>query len=446
MSLRNVLHAVRSRRSFSLSDPQGYPHFRRNYLLGIINGLLFNSGLSFFNKTTVIPVFLATLGAPSVLISLTAHFETLGWHLPQLVAATFIAHRSRTMPFYRTASIVRFAGVLLAVASALIAQTSALGALAAFVVGYCLFAMAGGFSGIVFLELVAKTCPKERRGTYFGWRAITSGIAGLYLGANVIKAIFTGYPFPISYLIVFACGSLLIGLSFVVLSRVREPEGADLPARRTVKAQLRTAREILRTDHMFRRFVIFRSLLMFSYAGMPFYILFAKDRLGAGDASIGTYISWEFGGLIVANLFWGVISNRVGNRIVLRIACALALVGSSIAFLFSVGWTALPAWSFGLIFFLNAAVDSGIGNGGVNYALEIVPDAERPTYIGLMNSMIAAVLLITAALAASLRDLVGYHGLFGMTTVVAMVGLVLIARLPEPRRNASSTFNVQSSK
>src|SRR5689334_13631267 len=70
-----------------------YPNFLRNYLLGIANGVLFNSGLSFFSRTTVIPSYMAGLGAPSVLISLTSLFESLGWHLPQLFASKFIVNK-----------------------------------------------------------------------------------------------------------------------------------------------------------------------------------------------------------------------------------------------------------------------------------------------------------------------------------------------------------------
>src|ERR1041384_584246 len=78
----------------------GYPHFRRNYTLGIAHGVLFNVGLSFFNRTTIIPMFLSSLNAPSVLISLTALFESLGWHLPQLFASKFIVHKPLKMPLY----------------------------------------------------------------------------------------------------------------------------------------------------------------------------------------------------------------------------------------------------------------------------------------------------------------------------------------------------------
>lgn len=411
----------------------GYPHFRRNYLLGIANGVLFNNGLSFFNRTTIIPVFLSSLGAPSILISLTSLFESLGWHLPQLFASKFVVHKPLKLPLYRGAAVIRMLGLLMAIGAALLAASDSFLALLLFVFGYGLFSIAGGFAGLVFTEVLAKTCPKEKRGSYFGWRAIISGIVGLYLGVNLIRPIFTGFAFPYTFLIVFSIGAFLIAISFYLFSLQKEPVQTDLPAKRTLKRQLSAAAGILSQNPAFRRFVAFRALMMLWFAGVPFYMLFAKDHLGASEGEIGTFISWEFAGLIVANLLWSYLSNRVGNKILLIIACSLGLVVSLGAVLYASELVALPAWSFGAVFFLSAAVDSGVGNGGLNYALEIVPEGERPTYVGLMNSILAGSLIV-AAIAGSLRDFIGYTGLYLVTAGVALASLVMILRLPEPRR------------
>jgi MFS family permease len=415
-----------------------YPDFRRNYLLGIINGLLYNNGLSFFNRTTIIPVFLSMLGAPSVLISFTALFEALGWHLPQLFASKFVVHKPQKMPLYGMAAVIRVVGLSLAIVAAyLAASLSSFWVLTIFILGYGIFAIAGGFAGLVFTEIVAKTCPKEKRGTYFGWRAILSGIAGLYVGVGIIKPIFAGLGYPHNYFTVFSIGTTLIAISFYLFTRQREPLQSDLPEKRSLRLQLTRALEIFRADHAFRRFVLFRGLMMLWFAGIPFFMLFAKDRLGASEEQIGIYISWEFAGMIVANTLWGYISNRIGNRVLLIVGCSLGIVVSALLLLFDAGVALLPAWSFGAIFFLGTAVDSGVGNGGINYALEIVPEGERPTYVGLMNTTLAMALTL-AAIAGSLRDIVGYTGLFMMTGCVALVSLVIILRLPEPRKRVRS--------
>jgi MFS family permease len=413
---------------------ESYPDFRRNYALGIINGVFFNTGLSFFNRTTIIPLFMASLGAPSVLIALTSLAETLGWHLPQFFASRLIVHKSQKMPLYRNAGLLRIVGLGLAVASAWLVPTAgAVWGLILFTLGFGLFSLASGFAGLVFTEILAKTVPPSKRGSYFSWRAILSGLIGLYLGVGVIRPIFTGFAYPDHYTISFTIGLVLIALSFWLFGKQKEPPQTDLPEQRTFSMQFAKARAILREDVRFRRLVVFRALMMLWFSGVPFYMLFAKERLGADTEQMGLFISWEFAGLISANLFWGFLSNRLGNRVLIVTACALAAVVSSVAMLFEL--VAMPTWLFGMIFFLSAAVDSGAGIGGINYALEIVPEAERPTYVGLMNSLLAGALVL-AALAGGLRDVIGYVGLFGVTGVVSIGGLVLAVRMPEPRRGS----------
>jgi MFS family permease len=413
---------------------EAYPDFRRNYTLGIINGVFFNTGLSFFNRTTIIPVFMASLGAPSVLIALTALAETLGWHLPQFFASRLIVHKSQKMPLYRNAGLLRVFGLLLAVASAWLVRSIGRGwGIVLFTLGFGVFSLASGFAGLVFMEILAKTVPPSKRGSYFSWRAILSGMIGLFLGVGVIKPLFTRFAYPDHYTISFAIGLSLIAISFWLFGRQKEPAQSDLPAQRTLATHVRKAREILATDRRFRRLVIFRGLMMLWFSGLPFYMLFARERLGADNEQIGLFISWEFAGLIAANVFWGFLSNRIGNRFLLITACLLAAVVSGGAILFDAG--TLPTWAFGSIFFLSAAVDSGAGIGGINYALEIVPEGERPTYVGLMNSLLAGALVL-AALAGSLRDIIGYLGLFSVTGVVAIAGLLMVIGMPEPRRAA----------
>lgn len=417
-----------------------YPHFLRNYLLGIANGVLFNSGLSFFSRTTVIPSYMAGLGAPSVLISLTSLFESLGWHLPQLFASKFIVNKPLKLPLYRLAAVIRVGGLLLALSSAFIAASAPFWAIVLFVLGFGIFSISSGFGGIVFIELLAKTCPKEKRGSYFGWRAILSGITGLVIGFYVIRPIFGDADATrmsgadaTSYLTVFSIGTLLIALSFILFLFQKEPVQSNLPEGRSMSAHLRHAGRIFRDDHAFRRFVLFRGLMMLWYAGIPFYTLFAASSLGATKADMGAFIGWDAAGLIVANVLWGFLSNRVGNRAVLIVGCTLAALVSAGVVAYAIGIIALPVWSFGIIFFLSAATDSGIGIGGINYALEIVPEGERPTYVGLMNVVLACSLLL-ATLAGGLRDIIGYRGLYLATATIAVVALVIILRLPEPRR------------
>lgn len=418
----------------SAIDTARYPHFRRNYILGIANGALFDSGMVFFGRTTVIPAFMATLHAPAVLISIASLLMSIGWHFPQLFAAPFVAHRRHTLSIYAWACVVRMTGVIVAIFGAVQAENGdPTGAIWIFLAGFALYAFSGGFAGLIFLEIVAKTCPKERRGTYFGWRAILSGIAGLFIGVNVIDPVVRGAGGEHPFTTLFTIGAVLIALGFGVFIAQREPDVEVRPVERTVREQLREAWRVLRTDHAFRRFVLFRSLVMLWLAGVPFYILMAQDLMGVGEEHIGIFTSWEFAGLVVSNFVWGAISNRVGNRLLLLISCSLGLVVSVVGVLVATGAVVIPIALFGSIFLTSAAVDSGTGTGGINYAFEIIPEGERPTYVGVMNTTLAIALAL-AACAGVVRDIAGYTGVYILTGTIAITSLVLVIRMPEPRK------------
>ncbi len=408
-----------------------YPDFRYNYLLGIVNGVLFYNGLSFFSRTTIIPLFMTALGSPGILISLASLFEVIGWHLPQFFASKFVVHRSLKLPLYRASAIVRVAGLLMVVLSAYLAGTipHAL-ALTLFMLGFCSFGIAGGFAGLVFTEVLAKTVPKQKRGSYFGWRAILSGAASLLVALLVVKPLFARYPFPTSFMISFSIGVVLISISLYLFMRQKEPPQDNLPPHRTMRMHFAKAGRILRNDPQFRRLVIFRSLLMLWYAGIPYYFLFATERLGFEKDVLGLFMSWESAGAMVASILWGYLSNRIGNKSLLVLVCGFAVVVSGALLLFHL--SALPLWLFSGIFFLSAAVDNGAGTGGINYALEIVPEGERPTYVGIMHSLLATSLLL-ATLGGVVRDVIGYQGLFILTGVIAVASFIMILRMPEPR-------------
>src|ERR1035438_1383889 len=67
---------------------------RRNFRLGVTNGVLYGLGTSFISRSTIIPSFFSHLTNSSALIGLVSQFESIGWYLPQFFAATFVVHRS----------------------------------------------------------------------------------------------------------------------------------------------------------------------------------------------------------------------------------------------------------------------------------------------------------------------------------------------------------------
>ena len=81
-----------------------------------------------------------------------------------------------------------------------------------------------------------------------------------------------------------------------------------------------------------------------------------------------------------------------------------------------------------LVFALAAAFDAGTSIGGMSYIIEIAPEHDRATHIGLFNSMMALPCLLTGA-AGLLLDLTGFGLLYAVVFAIAVVSFFAIRRL-----------------
>src|SRR5437763_12125699 len=84
---------------------------RRNFRLGVTNGVLYGLGTYFISRSTVIPSFFSHLTHSSALIGLVSQFESIGWYLPQFIVASFVVHLPRKLPLYRIGWWIRGAAL-----------------------------------------------------------------------------------------------------------------------------------------------------------------------------------------------------------------------------------------------------------------------------------------------------------------------------------------------
>ena len=171
---------------------------------------------------------------------------------------------------------------------------------------------------------------------------------------------------------------------------------------------------------------------------LPFYIVYARDRLGLGTSSVGIFLSAQMVGMILSNLLWGTLSNRRGNKIVLELVSAVAVISPLLTVMTSV----LPAlhnmFSFVVVFFFLGFALSGIRLGYTNYMLDVSPEAERPTYLGFMNTFLAPVLLLSAV-GGFMIEKTSYEVLFATVIGAGIAALAFATQLEEPRLSLDRT-------
>lgn len=420
-----------------------WPAFRRNFTLGVLNGILFIAANNLVSPTLVLPGLVRWLGGGNVLVGLLPALDQGGWLLPQLLVGARIQGWRDKLPAYRSSALLR--GILFGLLLTVVALAGRMRAglvLTVFLALYALYTLSAGLAGVPFQEVVAKAIPPQRRGTFFGLRYIGGGLLSLFVVSPLVGVVLaenSRWRFPHNYLLLFALayGGVLLGL--VTFSLVREPPSGELGPAGSLIAQLRLLPSLWRANPTLRRFLLFRLLSRLALIAEPFYVVYAVEELGGPPQVIGGYLAAINGVQIVSYLGWGWLSDRRGNRLLLRLGMGLVVAAPLLALL-------LPAlggrWGlavqhsaalFGGVFVLSSLGNTVLGMGSLNYLLEALPERDRPSSLGLVNTIVglAGMLVIFGG---GLADLVGYAALFLLAAGLGLGGILLSWLLPEPRQ------------
>ena len=414
---------------------------RRSFALGVFNGAAFRFAEALIDPPLVLTWFVSQLTSSNLLIGLVAPLGNAGWFLPQVFVSARIQRMERKMPSYALAAVIRtVAWFLLGAAVWLVDDPRFL--LISFFVLYGVARMSAGLGGLAFFDVVAKTIPARRRGSFFAWRQFLGGALGLGAGW-VLEMVLDhpSFPFPRGHAVLFFLYCAVMLPALVAFVFIREPPGAVVSEPVAVGEQLRRARRLLRADKVYRHYMAARLALGLAGVALPFYGILAKSVLGAPEGMVGVYVVARVGAQLFSNLLWGSLSDRRGNRLVMRLvglgnglAALLALVLLGVVGLLRPQGAWLPYLAVPL-FLLDGAVRPGQVLVGSNFLLELVPEAERSLYLGLSNTLMGVVVLVSG-LGGLLVDLFGFAGPFVASLGLCLAGYVLTLRLPEPRETA----------
>ncbi len=152
---------------------------RRNFLLGVINGICFSTGFAFTSPTVVLPWYVSQLTSANVLVGLLPTLQMGGWFLPQLLFTRIIQRRSRKLPFYRASVFIRSCAWGLLTIVVLLIPGRAEVVLPALLLLVLLSSLCGGFGGLAFYDIVARIVPAGRLPAFFAVRSLFGGLGAL---------------------------------------------------------------------------------------------------------------------------------------------------------------------------------------------------------------------------------------------------------------------------
>ena len=411
-------------------------HMHRNFWLGVVSGVGYNLFQAVANTGLVLTWFVSELTQSNLLISLLVPIEQGGWYFPQLLLSGYLQRQRRSLPVYWATAVIRVGSVgVLALCVFLLNDPTAL--LIAFYLTFLANSLAAGVAGLPFLDVVAKTIPPTRRGSYFSWRRLIGdslGLAGGWL-VKIVLSPESGLTFPDNFALLFFLGFLGTIVLVGAFSLIIEPPAENVnPQRVSLGQQLRRAARLPLQNRSYGRLLGLRLAIIAANYALPFYTVYARRVLNAPEDMVGTYLIGSTLAGVLSNLLWGRIGDQRGNRLLMRFVALTAMLTPALALIIAY----LPENSldkvlfFTLVFVLYGAHQTAVFIGGGNYLLELAPASQRAMYIGFTNTIIG-VAVFTSPLGGAVVDWLGFEPLFFFALICSLVAIFLSLGLEEPR-------------
>ncbi|MBN2047114.1 MAG: MFS transporter [Anaerolineaceae bacterium] len=391
-------------------------HLKFNYAVNQIDGWFFGLGSGFASTSTIIPLFLSQFTDSPILIGLIPAILTLGWQLPQLFFAKKIASLRKFKGMVMQMTIherIPYLGFgLIAIFADQLSNDLAI-ILIFIMISWA--GLGGGITGNAWQNLVCKIIPGEMRGSFLSIQAAGLNLfasVGAILAGNILEKQ-TGMN-GFAYLFFFATISMI--LSYISIALTREHESEEVLKLEDAPPLIDLAKKIIKGNPLFRWFLTVRFLAPFATMSTAFYVVYILKHFNVSESRIGVMTSILFFTSVIANLVFGWISDHVSRKLSMMIGVSSILFSALLAFL-----APNENW-FYLVFVL-----TGIGNATfwsvfMTFTLDFGTDVERPTYVGLMNTLIAPSTLIAQLGGGWIADRFDYSSTF---FIASLFGIIL---------------------
>jgi len=410
-------------------------NYRWNFIVNTLDGASFWFGMSFFSSAIILPLFVSHFTNNPIMIGLISFLGLGGLFLPQLFMANAVERVPRKKFFAVTLGffLERLPIFLLPPAVYFLAIRQPVLTLVIF---FVLYAWQNAGTGVILVgwqDMIAKVIPVEKRGRFFGISSFIGNGAGI-LGALAVPVILEKFTFPLGYVYSFSITAVFIFLSWVFLSLTREPAVYSSKPPVSQLNYLRSLPEVLRKDPNFRMYLL--AQIVFSLSGMAtgFLVVYTVRTWNLPDAVASGFMIALQVGLTLAYLLFGFLSDRKGHKLSLEICLLLSVVLLVLAII------APSPWWFFPIFFLRGAVNAGTFISGISIVYEFTDAENRPTYIGLANTIPGVVMSVAPLIGGWLAGAISYRMMFILSAIIGTVSwFVLHFAVREPRKVRSST-------
>jgi hypothetical protein len=408
-------------------------NYKKNYILLLLEGILFDVGFVFFNPSTILPLLMMKLTNSSVMVGMLAMLRYLSPGIFSLISG----NQTRPCKYKKkylliVSAIGRLPIWILGISLFLINSNNKIfwGGIILFV--NFLFWSGDGSVTPVWSDIVGKTILPDQRGRFFLNRQVISGFLSLLASLLIRKILDSSILiFPNDYGIIISISALIF--TFSLLSLVPINEASSITSEKdSYKEMIIKIPKYFKNNSGFSFSMITLFFSNLSTIALPFYITYSQIDFNLTEKHVASFVIIQILGRITAGLAYGLIGDKYGHEksIFLNVTSAfLAPLSIIILIYFNIESAFI---CFGIAYFF-----LGFFLGGwvvfINYTIDIIDQKNRTFFVGLIN-----LIKIPTAMAPLMGGVIikffDYPSVFWIALIVSAISIAFSLFLPAAPR------------
>lgn len=410
---------------------------RHNITFNLFDGAFFGLGFGFASFSTILPLFVATLTNSALLIGLIPAIHSVGWQLPQLLTVGKLNKMKRYKPWVMLMTInERLPFLCFAIVAFLVPK---IGVQTALIISFILLVWQGlgaGFTANAWQNMLAKVIPAEGFATFLGIQNAVSTLFGS-LSSILAGIALTRISQPYNYPAVFIAAFIGFVLSWISLDQTKELPHQVSPEVHAAQYTGTSVKKIFREDKAFVGFLISRIVSQFGMMAFAFYTIYSVKVLGMSEITIGIMTSILFFTQTLANPFLGWLADKWSRKGILLIGGVCNLFSVILAVIIR------NHVLFAIPFILYGIANTAYWTIGISLNLEFGSREEKPTYVGLANTLAAPATILAPLFGGLLADAYGYPITFYASILFSVVALFFLVKLVRVRETPGAQVDVK---
>ena len=419
-----------------MADAEAYDryvesNFRWNFSVNALDMAFISLAGKLTSQETIVPLLVSQLTSSKIVIGLVPAISSLGYLLPQLLAANFTERLRRKKPFVMLLGGLgeRTPYLLTGLAVWWLAESAPLAALTCLLLLSAISNTSCGVAAPAWNDMLAKVIPVNKRGLWAGAGHGLGALLGV-AGAALIGHILGRWPFPRNFGLCFLLAYAAAVISWIGLALNREPDSQTVKPRKSLGLYLRQLPSVVRRDRNYARYLASSTIASLGGMASGFFIVYGSERFAIGGVQVGALAAAMVGTQAAMTFLWGMVGDRKGHKLVLTGAAFAMMLAATVA------WVSSSSTGMWAVFGLLGASAAASRASGTNIVLELCAPEDRPTDVGLANTLLAPSRAVAPILGGWLATWAGYQGMFAVAALIAGFGGVLLALwVREPRQN-----------